>query len=546
MRETFLRCPLRTAAGRVLVSLPPGGEFLLGTPELVGRTSGQGFCIPVKEMVAVRLGATRDGEKDPPEAESCFTVFFVQREKQECWSLGVLEFTAPPNSQLAGRWVSALQSWIHHHGVTRPKSLLVFINPVGGRGRAVEIYQGQVAPLFTLAGIHVQVLETCHANEARDYILQQDLSDFDGLVSVGGDGTFNELMHALIDRTQQKAGGSENDIDTELLSPRLRIGIIPAGSTDCICFATVGTNDPITSALHIVIGDSQPMDVCSIWHNGKLLRYSVSLVGYGFYGDVVSTSEKYRWMGPLRYTYAGAKALLRNCSYEGTVEFQVARTEEANPRDQTRCRSGCVVCSESSKQLPDGTEEENLSELEQHIDGEWQQVQGRFLAVNLTCMSSACPKSPEGLSPCAHLADGTADLILVHECSTLSFLRHLTRHTNCSDQFDLPFVSVYRVRAIRFTSKVEDHTDGEPVVRQRKGLCVGLCQEEPPSSCWTCDGETLQHTDISVRVHGRLIHLFARGIEQAPCRLPADPREGQSSMTAQPVTAAKNLQGHEH
>ncbi|CAI5795919.1 DAGKc domain-containing protein [Podarcis lilfordi] len=300
------------------------------------------------------------------------------------------------------------------------------------------------------------------------------------------------------------------------------------GSTDCICFATVGTNDPITSALHIVIGDSQPMDVCSIWHNGKLLRYSVSLVGYGFYGDVVSTSEKYRWMGPMRYTYAGAKALLRNCSYEGTVEFQVARTEEANPRDQTRCRSGCVVCSESSKQLPAGTEEENLSEPEQHIDGEWQQVQGRFLAVNLTSMSSACPKSPEGLSPCAHLADGTADLILVHECSALSFLRHLTRHTNGSDQFDLPFVSVYRVRAIRFTSKVEDHKDGEPVVRRRKGLCGGQCQEEPPTSCWTCDGETLQHTDISVRVHGRLIHLFARGIEQAPCRLPADPREGQS------------------
>uniref|UniRef100_A0A8D2JFC5 Ceramide kinase C-terminal domain-containing protein n=1 Tax=Varanus komodoensis TaxID=61221 RepID=A0A8D2JFC5_VARKO len=155
----------------------------------------------------------------------------------------------------------------------------------------------------------------------------------------------------------------------------------PLGSTDCICFATVGTNDPVTSALHIIIGDSQPMDVCSIWHNGKLLRYSVSLVGYGFYGDVVSASEKHRWMGPMRYTYA-----------------------------------------------------EKLSKSEKQAGGEWQQVQGRFLAVNLTCMSSACPKSPEGLSPCAHLADGTADLILVHECSVLSFLKHLTRHTNCSDQ----------------------------------------------------------------------------------------------------------------
>lgn len=41
MGETFLRSPLRTPRGRFLVSLPPGGEFLLGTPEFVGRASGE-------------------------------------------------------------------------------------------------------------------------------------------------------------------------------------------------------------------------------------------------------------------------------------------------------------------------------------------------------------------------------------------------------------------------------------------------------------------------------------------------------------------------
>ncbi|KAL8164344.1 UNVERIFIED_CONTAM: hypothetical protein K2H54_049352, partial [Gekko kuhli] len=265
----------------------------------------------------------------------------LQREKEGRWSLGSLEFTAPPESELATRWVTALQIWISHHGTTRPKSLLVFINPAGGRKKAVGIYQERVASLFALAGIHTHVIETSRKNEAREYILHQDLCDFDGLVSIGGDGTFNEVMHALIERTQRKAGVSEEeDADAELLSPHLRIGIIPAGSTDCVCFATVGINDPVTSALHIIIGDSQPQDVCSICHDGKLLHYSVSLVGYGFYGDVVSASEKHRWMGPTRYTYAGTKAVLRNRSYEGTVEFQVARREEANPRDQTRCRSG--------------------------------------------------------------------------------------------------------------------------------------------------------------------------------------------------------------
>lgn len=43
-------------------------------------------------------------------------MFFVQREKQERWSLGSMEFTAPPKSRLAVRWVNALQIWIYLHG----------------------------------------------------------------------------------------------------------------------------------------------------------------------------------------------------------------------------------------------------------------------------------------------------------------------------------------------------------------------------------------------------------------------------------------------
>ncbi|XP_067403013.1 ceramide kinase-like [Emydura macquarii macquarii] len=517
MGDPFHRSLLRTPRGRFRVSLPPGGEFLLGTPEPLSRpgAAGQSFCIPVTEMVGVQLGGS---SSSPPMEGNQFTVFFVQREKRQRWSLGSLEFTVPPGSGLAPHWVAALQGSIQLHGVTRPRKLLVFMNPVGGRRRAGEIYRDQVARLFALAGIQTEVIETQRPHEARELILQRDLGDVDGLVCVGGDGTFNELMHGLISRTQRKAGIPEDDPAAPLLPPRLRIGIIPAGSTDCICFATVGTNDPITSALHIIIGDSQPLDVCSVHHHRRLLRYAVSLVGYGFYGDVVSDSEQHRWMGPMRYNFSGFKAVLCNRSYEGTVEFLTAGSTEANPRDQTRCRAGCLVCSESSHRLPGTSEEEKLSQEEGTgaAAGEWRREQGRFLAINLTCMSSACPKSPDGLSPSAHLADGTADLILVRECSALGFLRHLSRHMDHRDQFDLPFVTVHRVQALRFIPKqLEDSEEGEqPGPRRWKRLLGGLCWGEQPLSSWSCDGETLPHADISVRVHGQLIHLFARGIEQ--------------------------------
>lgn len=52
-------------------------------------------------------------------------------------------------------------------------------------------------------------------------------------------------------------------------------------------------------------GDSLPMDVSSVHHKGALLRYSVSLLGYGFYGDIIKDSEKQRWMGLIRYDFSG-------------------------------------------------------------------------------------------------------------------------------------------------------------------------------------------------------------------------------------------------
>jgi ceramide kinase len=47
------------------------------------------------------------------------------------------------------------------------------------------------------------------------------------------------------------------------------------------------------------------MDVCSVHHNNTFLRYSISLLGYGFYGDVLADSERKRWMGPARYDFSG-------------------------------------------------------------------------------------------------------------------------------------------------------------------------------------------------------------------------------------------------
>ncbi|XP_071260769.1 ceramide kinase-like isoform X2 [Salvelinus alpinus] len=201
------------------------------------------------------------------------------------------------------------------------------------------IYEQKVAPLFACASISTDVIVTEHANHARDHLkTEAELKKYDGVVCGRGRHVQRDSSRPGLEHRDN--GVDQNSPEEKLVPCSLRIGIISAGSTDCICYATAGINDPVTSALHVIVGDFQPMDVCSVHHNNTFLRYSISLLGYGFYGDVLADSERKRWMGPARYDFSGFKTFLTHHHYEGAVSFLPATDILGTPRDKTRCRAG--------------------------------------------------------------------------------------------------------------------------------------------------------------------------------------------------------------
>lgn len=84
--------------------------------------------------------------------------------------------------------------------VGRPKNLMVFVNPICGKGNGCKIWE-IVAPLFSHAKVATKVIVTERVGHAYDILkslTDKELRSFSGIVAVGGDGLFNEVLNGLL------------------------------------------------------------------------------------------------------------------------------------------------------------------------------------------------------------------------------------------------------------------------------------------------------------------------------------------------------------
>ncbi|XP_014266035.3 ceramide kinase-like protein [Maylandia zebra] len=375
----------------------------------------------------------------------------------------------------------------------RPTNLKVFINPSSHKKEAVHIYRDHVAPLFKMADIRTDITVTERKGHALSVIKECKLDEYDGVVCVGGDGSVAELCHALVLRAQLDADSPEKPVRATL-----PLGIIPAGSTDVVSCSVHGVRDPVTAALHIVLGHLQQVDMCSFSSHGQLVCFGFSAM-FGFGGRSLARAEKTRWMpSSRRREYALVKTLARLRPEDCQLSFLSARKSNSNlfvQRDKDQ----------DQDQDPKSEGEES-----------WVTNQGLYLSISIMSIPCLSPHAPQGLAPNTSLANGSAALIAVGNTSRSEFIKHLKRYSSSTGQFNFSFVETHAVSAVKIRpcsliGCSEDESEEEGDLKT-----TPFIHAEGTTFPWNIDGELVEiANEVLIRVHPRLITLYGEEVEEA-------------------------------
>lgn len=135
-------------------------------------------------------------------------------------------------------------------------------------------------------GIECDVRQTTHQRHAEEIVCglnETQTAELDGIVAVGGDGLFHEVVNGLLALRAARDGSPHAEVASSL-----RLGHIPAGSTDTVAYTLHGTRSVTTAAIRIVLGDRNPLDIARVdMLRSQTHTFAVSMISYGYLGDLM-------------------------------------------------------------------------------------------------------------------------------------------------------------------------------------------------------------------------------------------------------------------
>ncbi|XP_071330221.1 sphingosine kinase 1 [Trachinotus anak] len=232
------------------------------------------------------------------------------------------------NLQEAERWAHAIRDasvlqaprrdGVAYTEVRRPCRVMILVNPHSGRGQALQLFTGHIQGMLTEAAVPYTLVITEHQNHARELVRKADLSQWDALVIMSGDGLLFEVINGLMEREDwQKA------IQTPL-------GILPGGSGNALAasvhhysLSPPAWNEELLLSCGFMLckGLVGSLDLVSIHLASQQRLFSFLSLAWGFVADVDIESEKYRHVGAIRFLMGTLVRLASLKVYQGKLAY---------------------------------------------------------------------------------------------------------------------------------------------------------------------------------------------------------------------------------
>ncbi|MBE6632402.1 MAG: diacylglycerol kinase family lipid kinase [Ruminococcaceae bacterium] len=167
------------------------------------------------------------------------------------------------------------------------KKAIIIINPKAGMMHGKK-HLGEIIFEFAKSGYYSTVFMTQKAGDGKEYA-KKYAKDSDLVVCIGGDGTFNEVVSGMLD----------SGVD-------IKMGYIPAGSTNDFANSLKLSVNQIKAAKDIVDGDERKYDVGTF--NGRVFAYVASF-GAFTKASYSAPQDMKNSIGHLAYILEGIKEI---------------------------------------------------------------------------------------------------------------------------------------------------------------------------------------------------------------------------------------------
>jgi len=175
--------------------------------------------------------------------------------------------------------------------------MLLITNPAAGRDATVRARQ--VAAAVAATGATADVAVTTGPGDATRLAAEAIAAGVRHLVAVGGDGTVNEVVNAMVDLEAGTAVVAD-----------LKLGLVAAGTGSDFA-RTFGLDRAVAAAArHLTGGTVMPIDIgriaCTGFDGAPLVRAFANIADIGWAADVTRRAARMpRFVGRARYVVAG-------------------------------------------------------------------------------------------------------------------------------------------------------------------------------------------------------------------------------------------------